>query len=129
MKAPQSKGSSSVPAAQTVKTYTFKVTLPSHGDCWRKIEIKSNQTLQMLHRVILDAYDFDDDHLYSFFMSNRAWDKKTEYSLPEGTNPFPFDEDAEETEILCETFLLKHGCSFVEKSAGASLEAPGLPLV
>ena len=52
--------------------------------CYRHIQISENATLQNLSSAILDAFDFDDDHLHSFFMSNRAWDKDTEYVCPYG---------------------------------------------
>lgn len=71
-----------------VKTYMFKVLLPGQGECWRKIEMMDDQTLEDLHFAIQDAFEFDNDHMYSFFMSGKAWDKKTEYSLPEGEGPW-----------------------------------------
>lgn len=89
----QKTTSESSPAHLKVKTYTFQVSLPSF-DCWRKIEMKSDQTLEMLHNEIQSAFDFDNDHLYSFYLSNKAWDKKTEYSLPEGVTPYGIAFDA-----------------------------------
>lgn len=71
-----------------MKTYTFHVSIPGTGRVWRKIEMGADQTLAQLHLAIQDAFDFDNDHLYSFFMSGRAWDKDTEYSLPEGVPPW-----------------------------------------
>jgi hypothetical protein len=71
-----------------MKTYTFHVSLPRTGKCWRKIEIGADQTLEELHLAIQDAYEFDNDHLYSFFLSGKAWDKRTEYALPEGVSPY-----------------------------------------
>jgi len=65
-----------------LQTYTFKVTYEYDRDVWRKIEIAENQTLDDLHSAILDSVDFADDHLYSFFISGRAWDKSTEYASP-----------------------------------------------
>ncbi|MHC1611576.1 MAG: plasmid pRiA4b ORF-3 family protein [Candidatus Methanospirareceae archaeon] len=52
-------------------TYVFKVSLAK--DIWRRIEISADHTLLDLHRAIQKAYNFDDDHLYSFFMDGRAW--------------------------------------------------------
>ena len=83
-----------------MKTYTFHVSIPGFGRVWRKIEMEVNQTLEDLHLAIQAAFDFDDDHLYSFFMSGRAWDESTEYSLPEGVDPYGlyldgFDEEQE----------------------------------
>lgn len=65
-----------------LQTYTFKVTYLRDPDVWRTIEIAENQTLDDLHRAIQNAVDFDADHLYSFFMSGRAWDDETEYASP-----------------------------------------------
>jgi hypothetical protein len=88
-----------------MKTYTFHVSLPGFGRVWRKIEMQSDKTLEDLHWAIQDAFEFDGDHLYSFFMSGRAWDQKTEYCLPEGADPWGFhlsdaddEEDAQESE-------------------------------
>jgi hypothetical protein len=43
------------------------------------IEASEDNTLDQLHRAILDALRWDEDHLYSFFMSGKAWDRETEY--------------------------------------------------
>jgi len=66
-----------------MRTYTFHVSLPGTGRVWRKIEMRANQTLEKLHYAIQEAYGWNADHLYSFFMSNRAWDISSEYTLPE----------------------------------------------
>lgn len=57
---------------EQMKTYTFHVSLPGHGRAWRKIEMRADQTLEDLHFAIQEAYGWDADHLYSFFMSGRA---------------------------------------------------------
>ncbi len=67
-------------------TYTFKVAYRPDPNLWRTVELTVSQTLRELHAVILDAFDFDYDHLYSFFMSGEAWDKASEYAAhPEGS--------------------------------------------
>jgi len=66
-----------------MKTYTFHISLPGFGRVWRKLELPSEATLEGLHLAIQDAFEFDNAHLYSFFMSGKAWDPATEYSLPE----------------------------------------------
>ena len=68
------------PRPGAVLTYTFKVTYLYQPEIWRTIEIAGDQTLHRLHRQILKAVGFDSSHLYSFFMSNRAWDGTSEYS-------------------------------------------------
>jgi hypothetical protein len=83
-----------------MKTYTFHVSLPGTGRVWRKIEMSADQTLEDLHFAIQDAYEWDTDHLYSFFMSGQAWDESSEYCLPEGYTPWgePIDDEEEEDE-------------------------------
>ena len=70
-----------------VLTYTFKVTYQRKRSVWQLIEIAEDQTLHDLHRTILSAVDFDSDHLYSFYMSGRAWDDSTEYASPYADGP------------------------------------------
>ncbi|MCO6449405.1 MAG: hypothetical protein J5I90_01335 [Caldilineales bacterium] len=82
-----------------MKTYTLMVTLPQVGKVSRSIEMASDQTLDDLHFAIQDAFEFDADHLYSFFMSGLAWDSETEYTIPEEKMDemmFGMDEDEEE---------------------------------
>ena len=81
-----------------MKTYTFHVSLPGTGRTWRKIELRADQSLEDLHFAILRAYEWSADHLYSFFMSGKAWDSSTEYALPEGYDPWgePLDDEEDE---------------------------------
>jgi len=60
-----------------MKTYTFHISLPGTGRAWRKIEMRADQTLEELHFAIQHAYEWDCDHLYSFYMSGKAWDEST----------------------------------------------------
>ena len=50
--------------------FVFRVSL---GSVWRTIAISSEDTLHDLHLAIQDAFDFDDDHLYAFYMDNRRF--------------------------------------------------------
>jgi hypothetical protein len=65
-----------------VTTYVFKVQFKDAKQIWRKIEVAERQTLHHLHLEIQNAIQWDDDHLYSFFMSNRAWDNDSEFASP-----------------------------------------------
>lgn len=86
------------------KTYTFHISLPATGRVWRKIEMRAEQTLQDLHLAILQSYGWGGDHLYSFFMSGEAWDRESEYWLPEGLDPWgeSYDEEDELPELTPE---------------------------
>jgi hypothetical protein len=54
----------------------------------REIEVAANQTLADLGEAIPLAFDFDDPHLWSFFLSGRAWDPASEYALDSQPDPF-----------------------------------------
>ena len=51
--------------------YCFNVALKKN--LWRRIETAGGHTLEDLHHAIQDAYGFDDDHLYAFFMDGELW--------------------------------------------------------
>jgi hypothetical protein len=57
---------------------------PDAESIWREVELRGNQNLVDLAEAILNAFGFDNDHLWSFFLSGRAWDSSTEYTyMPE----------------------------------------------
>ena len=60
--------------------------------CYRHIRVSGRDTLDDLAGYILDAFDFDFDHLYSFFMDNKWWSEEGEYGSPYGDNPPYADE-------------------------------------
>ena len=65
-----------------VKSYVLKVKFKYAKRIWRKIEMAGPQTLHHLHLAIQDAIEWGEDHLYSFFMSNRSWDRGSEFASP-----------------------------------------------
>ena len=69
--------------SNVARIYQFKVSLKERPNIWRIIEIKENQMLSSLHKAIFNAFDRFDEHLYSFFMSNKPYDKDSEYTLPD----------------------------------------------
>ncbi len=73
----------------TPPIFTFRVRLPGFvdedgvkgDDVWREIEVAANQTLADLGEAIPLAFGFTDPHLWSFFLSGKAWDRSTQYAL------------------------------------------------
>ncbi|HEY8892588.1 MAG TPA: plasmid pRiA4b ORF-3 family protein [Clostridium sp.] len=55
--------------------YTFKVSLDKNT--WSKIQLSAHDTLDELHILIQNAFEFDDDHMYSFFMDGEPWSKNS----------------------------------------------------
>jgi hypothetical protein len=62
--------------------YRFQVKLAWKKSVWRRIELRGDQTLHDLHRMMQFAFDLGDDHLYAFYLSGKAWDSLTEYASP-----------------------------------------------
>ncbi|MGD0854448.1 MAG: tetratricopeptide repeat protein [Dehalococcoidia bacterium] len=59
--------------------HRFKVSLKDKPDIWRIIDIKENQMLSSLHKAIFKAFDRFEEHQYSFFLSNKPYDRENEY--------------------------------------------------
>ena len=76
--------------------------------CYRHIKISENVTLFKLHQTILDAFDFFDDHMHSFFMNNRAWDDDAEYICPGGDKARGFTD-----KVKLSKFQLSKGVRFL----------------
>jgi len=95
---------------RVLKIYQFKVSLEETPGIWRIIEIKETQMLSSLHKAIFNAFDRFDEHLYSFFMSNKPFDKESEYNLPD-PDDYTWGTDATRTGIS--TLHLKSGQKFL----------------
>ena len=68
--------------------YSMKIYPAGRGrDVYRNIEICGNSTLNQLCQVILEAFDFIDEHLYEFCMDNRKYSEYAYQSDPEGVEP------------------------------------------
>lgn len=70
--------------------YVFKVVYKR--GIWRRIRLSSAHTLRHLHEAIQEAYCFDDDHLYAFFMDGKPWAGKAYWS-PDNDRP-PYTDKA-----------------------------------
>ena len=65
------------------KRYTLKIYPKGMGrDAYRVIEISDNRKLSTLAEEILDAFDFDFDHLYEFIMSGEMYRSHDVYVAP-----------------------------------------------
>ena len=72
-------------------TYVFRVRIlggfyapPDGQSIWREVELAADQTLAELGEHIPVVFGFDDDHLWSFFLSGKPWDRASEYArLPD----------------------------------------------
>ena len=66
------------------KQYSIKVYPAGMGrEVYRNIEICGDETLDRLCQIILEAFDFDDEHLYEFCMDNCMYSEDSYQSDPE----------------------------------------------
>ena len=76
-----------------MKSYTFKIVPKRSRGFYVIIEAFESNTFDQLHRAILGTLRWDEDHLYSFFMSGKAWDRETEYSTDDCVEDMPMPRD------------------------------------
>lgn len=94
------KKKAAAPRRQIAKeVFVFKVALAGRKSIWRRIAMQGNQTLDDLHEVIYNAFDRDDEHLYSFYFPKPGAKRRditrdaVEYAHPYmAKEPGPFDE-------------------------------------
>ncbi|WP_129629520.1 plasmid pRiA4b ORF-3 family protein [Candidatus Oscillochloris fontis] len=74
----------SAPAERTTpsRTLVLRVTYRYDSEYWREIEIADDQSFHDLHLAIQRAFDWDNDHLYAFYMGKRPYDSRTEIGAP-----------------------------------------------
>ncbi len=61
--------------------YRFRVTFEDHEEVYREIEIKSTQSLEDFHTIIIQSIGFDNLHNASFYSSDSLWHKGDEFVL------------------------------------------------
>lgn len=84
------------PSAAEAPVYTFRVRIlpmsffapKNASSISREIEIAANQTLADLGEIIPLAFEFDDPHMWAFFLSGRAWDRSTEFAMEDDREVF-----------------------------------------
>lgn len=73
-----------VPLDNPNGVYELKVSFwhDTQKHMYRTIAIRSEQTLEDLHLAIQDELDWDDDHLYTFFVTGRKYNDPYEFANP-----------------------------------------------
>ncbi len=61
--------------------FKFKISLSLHdGEISRILELTGDKTLYDFHMAIQSSFNWDNDHLFSFYMDNTLYSHKKEYS-------------------------------------------------
>ena len=61
---------------------SYVISVSPYTGCYRHIRVSADITLETLHDTIQDVFEFDNDHLYAFFMDNKAWSHADAYFCP-----------------------------------------------
>lgn len=96
--------------------YVFKADLVGWRGVRRTIAVRSDQTLIDLHYALQAAFDWDDDHLYSYWLNGEFWAREGgEYThpfhaaMPNPLGPFAMGPAPESAEIRLDRLRLKQG--------------------
>ncbi len=64
-----------------VNLFKFRVIIDTEQDVFRDIEIETESNFDSLHKAVLDAFDFEQGEMASFYLSDEEWSKGLEISL------------------------------------------------
>lgn len=64
-----------------VNLFKFRVIMDTEQDVFRDIEIETESNFDSLHKAVLDAFDFEQGEMASFYLSDEEWSKGLEISL------------------------------------------------
>jgi hypothetical protein len=64
-----------------VNLFKFRVIMDTEQDVFRDIEIETESNFDSLHKAVLDAFDFEQGEMASFYLSDDEWSKGLEISL------------------------------------------------
>ena len=83
--------------------YKFRVLLDNDNDAeiFRDIVIDQKASFESFYRAITAAFEFSDEHMASFYVSNEEWDKGEEISLVDVN----FDPDADPVGLMSNLLL------------------------
>lgn len=63
--------------------YVFEAELEEYPEVSRRLAVRGDQTLADLHEELRRAFEWWDDHLYSFWLDGEFWgSKESEYTSP-----------------------------------------------
>jgi hypothetical protein len=87
------------------RIYVFGAALVDVRGVRRTIAVRDDQTLDDLHHALRDAFGWDDDHLYSFWLDGRFWSR----SGPEYTHPWHAEAPAKPASVALARIGLDQG--------------------
>jgi hypothetical protein len=68
--------------------YVIAAKLVDHPKVSRQVSVPGTETLDDLHHLFRQTFEWDDDHLYSFWLNGEFWsDPASEYTSPIEAEP------------------------------------------
>lgn len=90
----------------SMHVYKFRVLSEEDEKFIRDIEIKSTQTFEDFHFIILGSLGFKGNELASFYTCDRKWNKLREITLLDMTDQkIPESDQIDEDETLCQEIM------------------------
>ncbi len=92
----------------TQQTYVFVAELVGFEEVRRTITVRDDMTLVDLHYALQSAFDWDDDHLYSFWLDGSFWASEEQHY----THPYhaaSFDPPGKSACARLDTLALSQG--------------------
>lgn len=66
-------------------------SISPYSGCYRHVRVPLSYSFEDLHLLIQSIFSFDNDHMYSFFLSGKAWDEESEISIDDAEDEFLTD--------------------------------------
>lgn len=79
--------------------YRFRIVLDVLDDVFRDIEVKADDTLEDLHNIITQSFEFEGTEMASFYLSDNEWNQGEEIVL------FEVNEGQGSTRVMNETSI------------------------
>jgi hypothetical protein len=86
------------------QAFVFHARLLGYRGVTRTVAVRGDQTLIDLHRILQQGFEWDDEHLYSFWLTGTFWDARQEY-----TAPFEIEPPARSADIRLDRLALELG--------------------
>lgn len=86
-------------------TYVLEAELLDHPGVARTLRMPGERTLVDLHELLREAFEWHDDHLYSFWLSGRFWNGEE----TERTSPVEAEPGAKTADIPLDSLGLEQG--------------------
>ncbi|WP_461532679.1 IS1096 element passenger TnpR family protein [Sinomicrobium sp.] len=80
--------------------YKFRIILDAEEDVFRDIEIEAEETMEVFHNTITQAFGFEGSEMASFYLSDETWNQGEEIALFEMS-----DEQEADVRLMAETSI------------------------